>query len=96
MEGAMLKRSFSLGQVVATPGALSLLAEHGIRPDSLLQRHACGDWGELDAEDWKANDAALAHGDGRLFSSYQIEHHKIWVITESDWSTTCLILPQDY
>jgi hypothetical protein len=82
----MLKRSFSLRQVVATPGALSLLAETGCTAESLLQRHACGDWGNVDAEDWKANDAALAHDDGRLFTSYQIGNRKIWVITESDRS----------
>ncbi len=92
----MLKRSFSLGHVVATPGALSLLAEHGISADSFLQRHACGDWGDVDAEDWKANDTALAHDDGRLFSSYAVNHQKLWIITESDRSSTCLLVPADY
>jgi hypothetical protein len=92
----MLKRSFSLGHVVATPGALSLLAEHGKDPLPFLRRHACGDWGDVDAEDWKANDAALAHDDGRLFSSYAVDHQKIWVITESDRSTTTVLLPQEY
>lgn len=92
----MLKRSFSLGHVVATPGALSLLAEHGVSADSFLQRHACGDWGDVDAEDWKANDVALAHDDGRLFSRYAVDHQTIYVITESDRSTTTVLLPQDY
>jgi hypothetical protein len=92
----MLKRSFSLGQIVATPGALSLLAETGSRAESFLQRHACGDWGDVDAEDWKANDTALAHEDGRLFSSYRVGDQKIWVITEHDRSSTCLLVPSDY
>jgi hypothetical protein len=92
----MLKRSFSLGQVVATPGALSLLAEHGVSADAFLQRHACGDWGEVDVEDWKANDAALAHDDGRLFSTYSVNHQKLWVITESDRACTTILRPQDY
>jgi hypothetical protein len=92
----MLKRSFSLGQVVATPGALSLLAQHGKDPLHFLKRHACGDWGDLDVEDWQANDAALAHDDGRLFSSYRIEQQKLWIITESDRSSTCILLPADY
>jgi hypothetical protein len=92
----MLKRSFSLGHVVATPGALSLLAETGCTAESFLQRHACGDWGDVDVEDWKANDAALAYDDGRLFSSYHIGNQKIFVITESDRSSTCVLLPSDY
>jgi hypothetical protein len=69
----MLKRTFPVGQVVATPGALGLLAEHGQNAQSLLQRHACGDRGDVDAEDWKANDAALAYDDDRLFSSYVVD-----------------------
>mgnify|MGYP001288012881 CR=1 FL=1 len=92
----MLKRSFSLGQVVATPGALGLLAETGCTAESLLQRHTCGDWGDLDPEDWQANDAALAHDDGRLFSSYKIGNEKLWIITESDRACTTILRPQDY
>ena len=42
---------FSLGRLVATPGALQALAEAGDSPASLLQRHVVGDWGELDEED---------------------------------------------
>jgi hypothetical protein len=92
----MLKRSFALGQVVATPAALTLLAEHGQDARKFLSRHACGDWGDIDAEDWKANDAALAHDDGRLFSSYQIEQETLWIITEADRSSSCLLVPADY
>lgn len=92
----MLKRSFSLGKVVATPGALALLAERGVSAESILQRHAYGDWGDVDPEDWKANDAALAHDDGRLFSSYQIDQQRLWIITECDRTSTCILLPADY
>lgn len=92
----MLKRTFSLGHVVATPAALTLLSEHGQDARTFLRRHACGDWGDVDAEDWKANDVALAHDDGRLFSSYAINHQKLWIITECDRSSTCLLVPGDY
>ena len=92
----MLKRTFSLGHVVATPGAVSLLGETGSSAEYFLQRHACGDWGDVDAEDWQANDRALAHDDGRLFSSYQIDQQKLWIITEADRSSTCMLLPSDY
>jgi len=87
---------FSLGGVVATPGALSALQQFNIKPVQLFNRHCGGDWGELDPEDAKANEQALKHG-GRLMSSYKLsEECKIWIITEADRSSSCLLLPEEY
>jgi hypothetical protein len=47
----MTEARFSLGQIVATPGALALMQEQGINPFELLSRHVRGDWGDLDEED---------------------------------------------
>ena len=47
----MSKALFSLGQVVATPGALAALEEAGQHPFVFLSRHVSGDWGNLVAED---------------------------------------------
>lgn len=38
---------FSLGQTVATPGALDALSAAGQTPMDLLRRHIAGDWGDL-------------------------------------------------
>lgn len=55
-----LKRPlFPLGKVVATPGAMSLFEALSTSPLEYLFRHVLGDWGELDAEDRQANEAAL-------------------------------------
>jgi hypothetical protein len=62
---------------------------------ALIKRHATGDWGDVDAEDGKANDEALKNG-GRLLSAYTVKGVKVWVITEADRSSTTLLLPQDY
>ena len=35
---------FDPGAIVATPGALQLLAQAGIEPLDLLRRHLAGDW----------------------------------------------------
>jgi len=89
-------RLFLLGRLVATPRALSILAAQGIPPVTLLERHARGDWGELDGEDVQANQEALAHG-WRLFSSYAVgKGIKVWVITEADRSVTTILMPDDY
>lgn len=87
---------FSLGRVVATPGALSLLAATATDPVKLLGRHAAGDWGEVPAEDAKENEISVREG-FRILSSYAVgENEKVWIITEADRSSTCLLLPSEY
>lgn len=83
-----------LGQVVATPAAFDILTQ----PDILaaLRRHSSGDWGEVDADDKAANDAALQDGT-RLLSAYEsADGVKFWIITEADRSSTTVLLPEDY
>jgi hypothetical protein len=87
---------FSLGQLLATPAALRLLANHGIQPITLLQRHSGGDWGDLDEHDRHQNHFALRAG-LRILSSYRIsDTDKVWIITEADRSCTTILLPEEY
>jgi hypothetical protein len=86
---------FSLGLVTATPGAMHLLEKTVTGALPLLARHQSGDWGEIDAEDQRANEEAIEHG-WRLFSSYEIAESKLWIITEADRSTTTILLPEEY
>ncbi len=75
---------FAPGQIVATPGALALLSEHGITPDSLLRRHLAGDWGAVCSDDAAVNEAALRDG-SRLLSSYEIAPGvTVWIITDAE------------
>jgi len=87
---------FPLGQCVATPGALEALAAAVQTPGTFIDRHVCGDWGEVDAEDQQANQDALVHG-SRLLSAYRTSLNvRIWVITEADRSVTTVLLPEEY
>ena len=87
---------FLLGRIVATSRALEVLESNGQTPMELLQRHVVLDSGELDEEDQQANLDAIENG-GRIFSSYLLnDGTKIWVITEADRSSTCLLLPDEY
>ncbi len=89
-------RRFEPGAVVATPGALAVLARHGEEPGEYLARHLSGDWGDLCEFDRRENARALESG-ARLFSSYDLgDGRKLWVITEADRSSTCLLLPEEY
>ncbi len=87
---------FELGRIVATPGAIELLGSSGTDALALLQRHASGDWGDVDAHDRRENERSLKNG-WRLLSSYGVgEGRKVWIITEADRSSTCLLLPSEY
>jgi hypothetical protein len=94
-EGAV-KPLFTLGQVVATPGALAAIEKAGQQLGEFLDRHVIGDWGEVPPEDIKENDFSLKNG-FRLLSAYHTsEGDKLWVITEADRSSTCILLPEEY
>ena len=87
---------FSLGQVVATPGALTALQKAGQQPQEFLARHLQGDWGDLCEEDRRENQFSLERG-FRLLSSYRtLADVKLYVITEADRSVTTILLPEEY
>ena len=88
----LMNPRFSLGTIVATPGALAL----GVDLNEYMRRHHCGDWGDLDTEDKEANERALAEGT-RLLSCYEVAGGKrIYIITEWDRSVTTVLLPDEY
>jgi hypothetical protein len=90
------KPLFSLGAIVATVGAANALEESGDDYSPLLDRHQAGDWGEIDPEDRGVNEEALKEG-ARIFSVYQLsDSRKVWIITEADRSSTCILLPEEY
>lgn len=100
MEGRVVisesKPLFTLGQTVATPGALEELIAAGQSPAEFLDQHVRGRWGDLCEDDRQANDDAVRHGD-RILSAYRTSQGvKIWIVTESDRSSTCILLPEEY
>jgi hypothetical protein len=88
---------FSLGRVVATPGALEVLAATQTDALALLDRHRSGDWGEVPPEDARENELSVREG-FRIISSHRVgeDGAKIWLVTEADRSSTCLLLPSEY
>jgi hypothetical protein len=86
---------FDLGLLVTKPGAMDLIRTHstdGSRVvERLVERHAIGDWGAVDADDARANDDAARDGD-RILSSYALAcgddscrvDHRLWLLTEAD------------
>jgi hypothetical protein len=90
------RQLFGLGVIVATLGAIRAFAVSGDDPYLYLLRHSRGDWGDLMMSDWRANDQALQMG-GRVFSSYRLTTGNIiWIITEADRSSTCILLREEF
>ncbi len=101
-----MRVKFDTGRIVMTPAAANALAEAGHTPSEFLRRHVCGDWGQLDRGDVKANESALKTG-LRLLSSYPLKSGEVlWIITEAvdiefggkstHRELTTLLLPADY
>ncbi len=87
---------FSPGKLVTTPGALEALVESGQTPDFFLHKHLSGDWGDVDEEDRQWNEQALRDG-RRLLSAYTtLKGVRLWIITETDRSSTCILKPEEY
>ncbi len=86
---------FSLGMVVATPGAIAAAAANDVLM-RYVARHVLSEWGDLPPEDVRANERALKNG-SRLLSAYHLrDNTKIWIWTEANRSSTCVILPSEY
>lgn len=85
---------FPLAQFNSTPAALHLLIARRVDVFTLVLRHSQGNWGDVEGEDWAANDAALVE-EGRLLSAYDLPGGagRVWIITEADRSATTLLLP---
>lgn len=87
------KLSFPLGAVSVT-----LAAQEALDPADIvtgITRHARGDWGDLDDEQWKLNDSHVDQ-DVRLISRYTAKCGAwFWVLTESDRSSTTVLLLEE-
>ena len=87
---------FPLGQVVATPGALSALEKAEQHPAEFLDRHVNGDWGEVPEADKQENERSVEQG-FRILSAYTTSAgDTIWILTEADRSATTILLPEEY
>ena len=87
---------FTLGQIIITPAALEVLRQQNFSPESIIQRHVLGDWGDMIDEDKRANDLAVEMG-GRILSAYKLTRggETLWVTTEPDRTSTTIMLPNE-
>jgi hypothetical protein len=85
---------FKLGNCVITPAAMEFFnrASITITPQKLIQGHHDGSlWGQNKEQ----NEKALTLGD-QVFTSTTVDGEMIFIITEADRSSTCVLLASDY
>ena len=96
--------TLKLGTVLITQG-ISARVKRDMKFNDFVSRcvvrHKSGDWGDLCEDDKAMNDESLeAEKKGgwtdSLFSSYETDVGKIYVITECDRSSTTILLPEEY
>ena len=96
--------TFTLGQLVMTRRVNDLVAddeEFNKFVVKSLNRHAKGDWGDVEDEDKQTNDYSLKAG-MRVLSAYNDDRFPkhgiatIWIITEADRSATTILFPDEY
>ena len=74
----------------------TVLEDAGQLPGEFLRKHVAGDWGEVEADDRRENETSV-EGGFRILSAYKTPKDVIlWVITEADRSSTCVLLPDEY
>ncbi len=96
---------FETGPVVTTPGIIEIM---NLGPQATsaihrcLERHLAGDWGDLCDDDKQLNQNSLDEEKEKgftydnLFSSYETDYGRIYIITECDRSVTTILLPDEY
>ena len=99
----MPEQKFEMGRLVMTTALQHDLEESDTEKgwhdeiNLFVSRHLFGDFGDMDKQDTAQNNAAIASGEDRVFSSYTTTKGiKMWVITEWDRSITTLLRPEDY
>lgn len=85
---------FKLGQLVCTNQVNEKLGV--FKASSYVTKHVTGDFGDLTENDKKFNREAIKNGDDRIFSAYETEAGRIYVITESDRSVTTVLFADEY
>lgn len=90
---------FPLGHCQVTPAARAALADKGINPLSLFQRHGSGDWGEAPGWAHRANAEAILQGPSvhAIQSCYRLDDGpEVLLVTATGRTHTLLLLASEH
>lgn len=81
--------NFTLGKVVITKAARLSVDRDNDCIACFWSAHLVGDWGEVDDEQWEANNAAVVAGRGEVQSLFATSTGEwIEIVTNADWTQT--------
>ncbi len=87
---------FPLGRRIVTRNALAVLGEARVKPKSLFERHAAGDWGVIEDKSWHLNRMAIDFGYGCVAGAYaMLGDIRVVVLTQPDRRSTLMALPDE-
>lgn len=93
---AAITPRFDFGSLVFSVEVDALTRQGQLDPMRYLQRHLRGDWGNVCAEEWRRNDAAVAAG-SLLLSSYRVNAElTLCIFTDEGRRLTTVFLPGEY
>ena len=82
---------FNVGRCSISCEAHAYLESCEVKPEFLVRRHACGDWGDINDWDKAANDAAIVTG-SHIMSSYNVNGTPVWVRTDQETKRTVVFM----
>ena len=80
---------------MAKAGVLAFLTDTGTSALELLEHQWSGDWGDVPWEDTAKNRRSVQQG-RRILSSYPVGSMRVWIITEANRKSTCLLFLEEY
>jgi hypothetical protein len=91
-----VKPVFTLGHVVATPGALTAIENSGQQPGDFLAHQMIGAWGEVPPEDIKENELSLQRGFLLLSAHHTSGSDKLWGLLKPTVRLSVFCWPKNY
>lgn len=88
-----MARKIQLGQVLATMAVVEF-CRIGVDLGPYIDRHAAGDWGDVDEATRQENEHALEHG-GAVRSLHHPMGRRMWIITDENRTRTVIMHPAD-
>lgn len=87
-----MTRLFSPGCLCITPGISEMIIEGADIPP-FLNRHLCGDWGDICDEAKDVNNRAVSSGGTILSVYYVTPEAEVWIMTAG--GSTTIMLPSE-
>lgn len=97
-----MKTIFKTGLTVMTRGVADRIEADPLFASFVTEsigRYLDCDWGDIEKDDARSNDEAVADGNDRILAAYKREgfpEDRIWIITEWDHSATTILFPTEY